>query len=268
MLLALALTVSAATAKAATLPVRLEFQAFAPSTLNALPGDTVTWTNTSGRLHTVTADDGRFDSGELPDGARFAHTFTTAGTYPYHCAIHPRMIGKLDVRRVTLNSLSSGPLPTGSSVTIDGRTADPAAPVHIEQDAGAGFQTVTTASPRPDGTWSARLTVTHSARLRAAVGADLSTTRQIRVIDRTVRIKATRGGVSVIVAPPSPNARVALQILLRERFGWWPVATTRLDYLSRASFRVHGPIRARVALLARDAWTPLALSRVIQLGRR
>jgi plastocyanin len=42
--------------------------------------------------HTVTSDDGTtFDSGTIPVGGTFRHTFTRAGTFPYHCNYHPYM---------------------------------------------------------------------------------------------------------------------------------------------------------------------------------
>ena len=267
LLATLALALAAGSAAAATLPVTVEFQAFAPGSLDALPGDTVTWTNNSGRRHTVTADGGEFDSGDLFDGAHFTQTFTTPGAYPYHCTVHPAMVGEVDVRRVTLDSLPPGLVPGGATVDINGRTADPAAPVRIERNTGRGFQTVATASPRPDGTWNARVIAKTTARFRASVGQDVSETRRLLVIDRSVRVRKIRGGVSVTVVPAAPYARISLQLHLRARFGWWPVTKTRLDYLSRATFRIRGPVRARVALLDRNGWTPLALSRVVHVGR-
>jgi plastocyanin len=255
-------------AAAATLPVTLEFRAFTPTFLDALPGDTVTWTNNTGRRHTVTADRGEFDSGELLDGGQFTQTFNAPGTYPYHCALHPGMVGEVDVRRVTLDPLPGDRVPAGAGVDMGGRTADPTLPVRIEQDTGKGFQTVATASPRADGSWNARVIATTAARVRAAVGPDVSETRQLLVIERAVRVRAIPGGVSVTVVPPAPYARVSLQTFQRERFGWWPVAQTRLDYLSEARFRIRGPVRARVALLRPDGWTPLALSPVVRVSRR
>jgi LPXTG-motif cell wall-anchored protein len=61
---------------------------FSPSTLIVEPGDTVVWTNDSGLAHTVTADNGSFDSGSLSPGQTFTHTFASAGTVPYHCSFH------------------------------------------------------------------------------------------------------------------------------------------------------------------------------------
>ena len=54
-------------------------------------GDTVTWTNTDGRPHTVTSDGGAFDSGNLDEGGAFSFTFSEPGTYTYHCNYHGEM---------------------------------------------------------------------------------------------------------------------------------------------------------------------------------
>lgn len=65
---------------------------FSPATLTILPGTIVTWKNMSSAPHTVTSDDGQtFDSGTIAPGGTFAFKFTVAGSYPYHCNIHPYM---------------------------------------------------------------------------------------------------------------------------------------------------------------------------------
>jgi plastocyanin len=59
---------------------------FTPATVTINVGDTVTWTN-GGGFHDVTADDGTF--GNSPGGSwTLSHTFTTAGSFGYHCSIH------------------------------------------------------------------------------------------------------------------------------------------------------------------------------------
>lgn len=65
--------------------------AFDPAQIDVAAGTTVTWTNNGSAPHTVTADDGSFDSGELAPGESFSFTFDTAGTFAYHCEIHPEM---------------------------------------------------------------------------------------------------------------------------------------------------------------------------------
>jgi plastocyanin len=71
--------------------------AFAPDSRSVRVGDSVKWTNKDGATHTVTADDGAFDSGNLAGGKSFSFTFDEAGTYAYHCNIHRRMTGTVTV---------------------------------------------------------------------------------------------------------------------------------------------------------------------------
>lgn len=71
--------------------------AFEPATLEVSAGATVSWTNTGAVVHTVTADNGAFNSGEMSPGATVTGTFNTPGTFTYHCSIHPDMTGTLIV---------------------------------------------------------------------------------------------------------------------------------------------------------------------------
>jgi alcohol dehydrogenase (cytochrome c) len=61
------------------------------------PGTTITWTNTGNVGHTVTSDDGVFDSGDLAPGQTFSFTFDQPGTYWYFCRPHPFMRGRIVV---------------------------------------------------------------------------------------------------------------------------------------------------------------------------
>jgi plastocyanin len=71
--------------------------AFSPAELTVPVGTTVTWTNQDSAPHTVTADDGSFDSGRLNQGDSFSFTFETPGTYTYVCAFHPNMTATITV---------------------------------------------------------------------------------------------------------------------------------------------------------------------------
>lgn len=71
--------------------VTMSNMAFSPSRLTVKAGTTVTWVNESSVSHTVTANDGSFSSGTLRQGENFKHTFTTVGTFPYHCNLHTGM---------------------------------------------------------------------------------------------------------------------------------------------------------------------------------
>src|SRR5436309_13653236 len=65
--------------------------AFSNTSLSITSGATVTWTNNDATAHTVTADDGSFDSGNIAPGNSFTHTFSSMGTVNYHCTIHSMM---------------------------------------------------------------------------------------------------------------------------------------------------------------------------------
>ena len=73
---------------------------FSPNTVtvSASGNNTVTWVNNDNAPHTVTADDGSFNSGNIAPGGSFSFTFTTAGTYKYHCTYHPWMTGTVVVQ--------------------------------------------------------------------------------------------------------------------------------------------------------------------------
>jgi plastocyanin len=70
---------------------------FDPATLEVTVGTTVTWTNNDSTAHTVTADDGSFQSGKIDPGASWSYTFDTAGTFAYHCEYHSGMTGTVTV---------------------------------------------------------------------------------------------------------------------------------------------------------------------------
>lgn len=70
--------------------------AFNPKQRNVKIGTTVTWTNDDPAPHTVTFDD--FTSATLITGQTFSHTFTQAGTFNYHCSLHPSMTGQIIVQ--------------------------------------------------------------------------------------------------------------------------------------------------------------------------
>jgi plastocyanin len=88
---------TAATATATT-SVSMRNVAFNPACILVAPGATVTWTNQDTMTHTVTADDGSYQSGNVVVGQAYTHQYVTAGTYPYHCSIHPGMVGTVIVQ--------------------------------------------------------------------------------------------------------------------------------------------------------------------------
>ncbi|MDH7462491.1 cupredoxin family copper-binding protein [Chitinophagaceae bacterium 26-R-25] len=71
--------------------VSIDNMAYSPSSLTVKAGTTVSWTNNDNVDHTVTANDGSFDSGAIKTGSKYSHTFSTAGTFSYHCTFHSNM---------------------------------------------------------------------------------------------------------------------------------------------------------------------------------
>jgi plastocyanin len=61
------------------------------------PGSSITWINEGSEPHTVTADNGLFDSGVLNPGESYTVWLEGAGTVTYHCTIHPSMTGSIVV---------------------------------------------------------------------------------------------------------------------------------------------------------------------------
>jgi plastocyanin len=91
------LAAKAAAPAAAGAAVAIEAFAFAPATLTAQVGQEITWENHDPAEHTVTAEDGGFDSGTMARGASFKTTFDQPGANRYICALHPGMKGRVIV---------------------------------------------------------------------------------------------------------------------------------------------------------------------------
>jgi len=72
--------------------------AYAPNPATVAVGGAVTWTNNDTVTHTSTGDGGTWDSGNIAPGATFSRTFSSSGTFRYHCTIHPGMIGTVNVQ--------------------------------------------------------------------------------------------------------------------------------------------------------------------------
>jgi plastocyanin len=88
-------TVSATRTKLSAGIVDFSYQ---PARLTIRAGTTVVWNNRGQVAHTVTAEDGSFDTGEIDSGQTGSLTFSRPGTYRYHCTPHPFMKGEIVVR--------------------------------------------------------------------------------------------------------------------------------------------------------------------------
>jgi alcohol dehydrogenase (cytochrome c) len=75
----------------------LDFR-FDPQRIQIPAGTTISWENQGSTIHTVTAQNGAFDSGDLSAGQTFSYRFDTAGSYIYVCSPHPWMVGEVQVQ--------------------------------------------------------------------------------------------------------------------------------------------------------------------------
>jgi plastocyanin len=78
--------------------VFIQGMAFNPATITISANTTITWTNKDAIAHTVTSDTKLFDSGSIGANGTYSHTFTTAGTFSYHCTVHPTMTASVVVQ--------------------------------------------------------------------------------------------------------------------------------------------------------------------------
>jgi plastocyanin len=72
-------------------------QSFSPNPATLPPGQMVVWHNVDSITHRVVLNDGSLDTGNLNAGASsqpMAINVPAAGD-PYHCSIHPQMVGTL-----------------------------------------------------------------------------------------------------------------------------------------------------------------------------
>ena len=79
--------------------VKIDNFSFSPATLTVAAGTTIKWTNRDDIPHTVVSEDkSSFKSKALDSDESFSFTFTTPGTYPYFCSVHPKMTAKVIVQ--------------------------------------------------------------------------------------------------------------------------------------------------------------------------
>ena len=92
-------------------------QHYVPQTITVEIGvnNTITWMNQDGAPHTVTSNTNVFNSGTIVPGSNFTMTFTSPGTYLYHCNIHPFMSGTVIVLNANGQTVPSTPSSTTSS---------------------------------------------------------------------------------------------------------------------------------------------------------
>ncbi|HXT22761.1 MAG TPA: Calx-beta domain-containing protein [Thermoanaerobaculia bacterium] len=93
---------------------------FSPGTITIDRGQPVCWTwNTAGTSHNLKADDGSFSSGQPVSQGTFQRTFTTAGTYGYHCQVHGSPTGGMHGTVVVRETEGEGPGSGPGTISIN-----------------------------------------------------------------------------------------------------------------------------------------------------
>jgi plastocyanin len=87
----------ATSAEAPAVTVNIQNFAFVPPEVTAKVGETIGWTNADSSPHTATPDSNACDTGNIAQNATAGLAFDAAGTYTYHCKIHPNMTGTITI---------------------------------------------------------------------------------------------------------------------------------------------------------------------------
>jgi quinohemoprotein ethanol dehydrogenase len=71
--------------------------AFVPLKVLVPVGTTLNWQNNGAVIHTASATNGAWNTGDIPSGGAASVTFNTSGIFTYNCSPHPWMIGQISV---------------------------------------------------------------------------------------------------------------------------------------------------------------------------
>jgi plastocyanin len=128
--LAVAALIWAPSARGANTNLNIVNFAFQPNTATINVNDSVTWTWV-GSPHSTTSDAGVWDSGVFSAGHTFTRAFTSAGSFPFHCTVHPFMTGSITVQAanvpptVALTTPANGSvLAAPASFTLNAKASD------------------------------------------------------------------------------------------------------------------------------------------------
>jgi plastocyanin len=262
--LGLVVAVPAATA---TFGVSITKKGFSPKTVSISQGDTVTWTNSDSVNHQIVSDRGTASSPVLKPGESFSFAFTTAGDYPYHDGLNPKLDGTVKVKAAPTPPASVS-LAASASRVVYGRTLTLGGTVSSRKDGEtvtvlarafgesnlAPIATVTTGA---GGAWTyaakPKIQTTYEARFKSAASTDATIGVQPLV---TLHVLTGRRFSTRAVAARSFAGRL-VKFQRRNRFSEWvTVKQVRLGSNSGAVFRAtlpHGTSPIRVFLSVNQA---------------
>jgi plastocyanin len=243
-LLAAAAAAQMAGSPGAAASVAIPGKLFSPASVTVLVGERVGWDNQDSTDHTVTAQDGSFDSGHVVPGGAFSTTFDRAGTVAYKCSLHRSMRGRVEVVAVALSG-PDAPVPAGGAYTLAGRAPGAGVEVTLER-VGEGAVATTTTDAEGRFSFPGRADV--PSHYRASAGGQTSRVVAVRVAP-AVEVAVRRAGRTVAVrvhVPGQAGGKVVLERYVRERFGYLPLRSAVLDAGDRARVVVRSVDRLRL----------------------
>ena len=230
-------------ADAQTSSVSIQNYAFVPPDISIPAGTTVTWKNTDEAAHTVTSDTNAFGSDVLNTGQSYSFTFTSSGTFTYHCIIHPYMTAKIVVA-------ASGPAPTSTPLPVQ-TTATPATIVSPPTSASTPTPIAATAIPTGTTTPVSTATATEPALVLHVSPATISHGEAV-----TIRVTVQRSGHRTGVK----RASVSMQ---GKAAGIAGTRHARTDARGRATFKnVRAPHTGTITVSASRAGYRKATARI------
>jgi len=136
LVIAIAALAPGAAALATSQTVVIQNFSFAPSLTTINVGESITWHNLDAFNHTATSDTGAFDTA-IPAAGNKTIPFSVAGSYAYHCSIHPTMKGTVVVLGATATPTPAPPTPVPTPRPTAPPTAAPTVAPTAEPELGA-----------------------------------------------------------------------------------------------------------------------------------
>lgn len=217
-------------ARAQTTTITIVNFAFSPASVTVPAGTTITWTNQDTAPHTVTSDTGLWDSGTVNTGGSYSRTFSTPGTFPYHCAIHPFMKAEVIVQASgATGTAPPAPAATSAASTATSTATPPSTSTPTPQPAA------TSAAPKAKAHFQikvrGRLRAGHSATVRVSVA---NSRNHKPVGSAAVTLDARKVGVSrVLKATSNGKGVVSFRNLRPKRVGNVVISVSKKGYAGK-----------------------------------
>jgi plastocyanin len=269
-LLVLAVGVHAASA-ASSLTVTIKKNGFSPKTQTVAFDTKVTWKNADTQTHQVVSNDGSFASPVLKPGKTYSFTFTRAGTFHYHDALHPSLTGTLTVNgpppSLTL-ALDQPIVVEGTQIKVSGKASSIAGGGSVtlyaqewNQPSPVQLAVVQTAS---DGTFAylttPKLYTTYTASFQTLTGGTVKSNYVfVQVAPKVTLLPGKKGWMHAQVNAGRPLAGRHVFLQRLSQYGQWVnLKALKLGSASGVLFRVtdyvpKGTSRIRVSLSVNQA---------------